>query len=221
MAKSSPPNRTFWYIFGAASLLVFGYFYSQDDAVPVRKTKRVVASQTKKATDEFLPIDYKAKFSAYTESTKDAFKPLIIRSSDAGQGVGAVPNGGIPLSYTAGEPNWNYTGVAYIDGVPHALLDNSGTGEGVFIKAGDHWKSSSVLTVTQDSVVLQDKEGVAKQIRLAVIVNKDDEATNGNGPLKPPLSGAIGGVSVNPIPGGAPGIPGFGGAASGGIEIGN
>ena len=221
MAKSSPPNRTFWYIFGAASLLIFGYFYSQDDSAPIRKTKKVVASQTKKATDEFLPIDYKAKFSAYTEPAKDAFKPLIIRSSDAGKGVGAVPNGGIPITYTGGEPNWNYTGVAVINGIPNALLDNSGTGEGVFLKAGDHWKTSSVLTVTQDSVVLQDREGVAKQIRLAEIVNKEDENGNENGPLKPPLSGAIGGVSVNPVPGGAAsGIPGFGGA-NGGIEIGN
>jgi hypothetical protein len=220
MAKPNSPNRTFWYVFIAAALGIFAYFFTQDDSVPIRKSKKTVASQTKKAADEFLPIDYTAKFPAYSEPAKDAFKPLIIRSSDAGKGVSAVPNGGIPINYTGGEPNWNYTGVAVINGIPNALLDNSGTGEGVFLKAGDHWKSSSVLTVTQDSVVLQDKEGVAKQIRLAEIVNKDDENGNENGPLKPPLNGAIGGVSVNPIPGGAASTQGFGGA-NGGIEIGN
>jgi len=216
MAQAKPANRTFWMLFIGGVSIVGAYFYLQEDDTPKRVTKkRVVASSTKKA-DEFLPIDYKAKYASYTEEAKDAFKPLVLRSSDAGRSVMDTP-GDIPLALTGGEPNWRYTGVAEIDGVPNALLDNSGTGEGVFLKAGERWKKATVLTVTRDSVVLQGEDGVAKEIRLADFGGKDDDENSKDAPVKPPISGAIGGLSVNPVPGGGA-VPGVG---SGGIDIGN
>jgi hypothetical protein len=149
------------------------------------------APATKK--DDFTPADYTAKFDALEAKTAtNAFNPLVVRS----QGKNSVPtiDGAIPAAFADGDGNWQYKGYATVDGTANALLENQNSGEGVFVKPGERWKSCRVLTITRDSVVMQGTSGAARTIP---IVSEDQPVSRTAStsltplPVPNPITGAI------------------------------
>src|SRR5687768_1311979 len=96
-----------------AAFLVLGEDGTSSATSSSKKKKRPVASRE---VETFLPEDYKASFPVLNEPMKNAFKPLVARSSESTSRL--VSDLDVPVA----DPGWIYTGMADIDGVPTALL---------------------------------------------------------------------------------------------------
>lgn len=70
----------------------------------------------------------------------------------------------IPTNLADGEGGWAYTGMAEVDGVRMALLENSGTRQSGYIREGEDWKKAHVVGITTACIVLSDEKGVAQTI---------------------------------------------------------
>ena len=57
-----------------------------------------------------------------------------------------------------------YTGNMVVDGVPNALLENGGNGEGVFLRPGQHWKNLRLVSVKEDTIEVEGPEHEMKTI---------------------------------------------------------
>jgi len=165
-----------------------------DEAPAPTTEKRQRPKPTSSKKDDYQPQDYVAKFDRLNLKSSDAFVPLVVRKD----GKSSVPtiDGGIPSAFADGDGNWQYKGFATIDGTSSGLLENQNTGEGVFVKPGERWKSSRVLTITKDSIVMQGVTGAARTIPIV-----SEDSTSGTSmastaltplPVPSPLTGNIG-----------------------------
>jgi hypothetical protein len=160
-----------------------------------------IKKSAKTTADLYTPEDYKAKFAPESSVLKNAFKPLVVKTTTGGKGAAAKPNL-VPAAFAAGDPNWSYTGTAEVDGVLQALLENRTTGESAFLRVGDTWKGISVEEITEDSLVIASSDGDQLTLKLPT----EDEVLPAAGPrgftpAQPgagALQGAIGPMSVQP-----------------------
>lgn len=171
-----------------AAVSLWGYtVVNQDDpkstVKPALKKRSTLASKDK-ADSGINEEDLKARFTPISDSPRNVFKPLIRRTqSDPGNG----PLNAIPASFADGEAGWTYTGNAEVDGVMQALLENSSTQDGVYLKRGEHWKSLEVKSFGDDMIVVKGPDGEDRTFSL-IVAGGDSLA-----PVNPPtLSGAIG-----------------------------
>jgi len=223
MAKAEPKKPSIVVWAGILAAVVTIYVYATEEAPPVaKKSSRPVSRSTATSKAGFLPIDYTAKFASVTTPAKNAFKPLVMKT-DIRETVPTKDNG-IPIAFTGGEPGWIFTGSATVDGTPNGLLENTSTGEGVFLVSGERWKTSRVLTITKDEIVMQGPEGDARTIRMETEEEGSDSRTASVTPLPLPMPGQLGSQPMaqggNPggqmsfgQPGAFPGFPGSGVAA--------
>lgn len=163
-----------------------------------KKKKRPAASKTAEA---FLPEDYEfnkegKQFTLLNEPMRNAFKPLVARATDGPERL--ISDIGVPVA----EPNWIYTGMAEIDGVPTALLENTRTGDGVFLKQGESWKGVRVYKIAPEELVVTLADGVSRTVKINAPAEQPMLAAPGGGfqPVNPPIRGPIGreGLAVQP-----------------------
>lgn len=128
-----------------------------------------------KANDEFTQADIDAKFSPANVQYRNVFSPLVMASS-AGRSSGVLSPNAIPMEFSGGKEQWVYTGTAVIDGVPNALVENSSTGEGEFIRVGQNWKASTVRKITPTSLTLTSQSGRVQTMDLMRDLEIDDKA---------------------------------------------
>lgn len=160
---------------------------------------RVARQKTskKKSVVQFTQEDQDAKFAPLSAQMKNAFQPIVIRKGGGfGSGDGAA--NAIPLDFTGGDGGWVYTGTAEIDGSITALLENRTSGDGVFLKAGQRWKSAAVNKILPDAVVMTGPSGT----KTFTLVNEESpRMASGYSPapvnVPPSLRGQIGGRGQN------------------------
>jgi len=150
----------FW--IGIVGIAAVGWIATTPEATPAKsgtgaKVTRKKSSN-KKAAVQFEEQDFKANFEPLNIELKNAFVPIVARKNGGFGGADGQANA-IPLDFTGGDGGWLYTGNAEIDGVPNALLENRTTGEGVFLRAGERWKSAVVSKILSDSVVMKGPSG--------------------------------------------------------------
>jgi hypothetical protein len=133
-------------------------YLTQEPEQP-RTGTRSSRSAVSKTTDGFAKEDYDSKFPAVAMKLRNPFVPLVASKRGKGSTVG-----GIPASLTGGDPNWVYTGMAEIDSVPMALLENRKTGEGVFLKHGEVWNGSKVVAIRPETLVLAGPDGLQRTV---------------------------------------------------------
>ena len=208
--KSSLPK-----VMIAGGILVAIVVLMPNDSAPVKKAGKGfqfagAGGSSKKKTDLFEPEDYKAQFGDLDGEMKNSFRPLVAKNGGVNSLNSASVNT-IPTSFTGGEQNWIYTGNMTVNTVPNALLENTVSGEGVFLKPGEKWKTMQLRQVMNDSIVLEGEDGYMKTIFFAPQtlepVSPAKVATN----LPPANAG------MTTQPGQAPGmmgIPGFGNATN-------
>ena len=194
MAKPAKKTSPLVWV-GLLGTCVAVYMAVGGDEAPAPTTeKRQRPKPTSSKKDDYQPQDYVAKFERLKVQSSDAFVPLVVRKD----GKSSVPtiDGGIPSAFADGDGNWQYKGFATIDGTSSGLLENQNTGEGVFVKPGERWKSSRVLTITKDSIVMQGVTGAARTIP---IVSEDSTSSMSVAstaltplPVPSPLTGNIG-----------------------------
>ncbi|MBV6458126.1 MAG: hypothetical protein HONBIEJF_01249 [Fimbriimonadaceae bacterium] len=171
----------FWV--GVLAVGGIGYMATEGEAkkpnvVPKVATRKV---STSKKASAFTDEDRKAQFAPVNITFKNAFQPIVARKS-GGFGSGEGSANGLPTDFTGGVAGWIYTGSAEIDGVAMALLENRTTGEGVFLKSGERWKSAAVVSIYPDSVVMRGPSGTKT---FSVVNDLPNSRTNSSTPLRP------------------------------------
>lgn len=182
---------------GGAALYVMT---TPEDAPRKAATKpNATAAKTTKQGD-FTEEDRKAKFDEFGASPRNVFRPIVTKNG--GASTAAAPSG-IPAAYAGGEANWTYSGMATVDGVPNALLENPSSGESVFVKQGEGWKTSTVSSMSPETLVLRGPNGDSYTIRINGDFVPGKVESTGTTPvrLNNPLRGQIGRnqVAVEPI----------------------
>jgi len=153
----------FW--LGAVTLLGAGFVLTappESSASSAKRTASTRKKSSKKGKFDFSAEDFKAKFDPVATNVRDVFKPVVFKG-----GTGESDGVNVILSrYAGGEKGWVYTGSAEVSGVKSALLENRTTGEGVFLKLGQSWKGSTVVSIANDSIILSN-DGSRHTFRLA------------------------------------------------------
>ena len=126
------------------------------------KTSAIKAVTKKKPSAKpgevvYTKEDYDAQFKPVNVEAKNSFVPIVARKGGIGSADGLA--NAVPTDMTGGEANWVYTGSAETDGVPMALIENRSTGDAVFLKRGERWKSAFVQQITPFSIVLRGPNG--------------------------------------------------------------
>lgn len=163
MAKLSKPIQLLVVVGVVAGAVLF---FTQPDDSPAKTTKKPASKKLSSslATD-YVPADFTAKFASLNQTPRNAFKPLIVRNSSLLRTVSPRSNG-VPGAFTGGDPNWAYTGCVEVNGEKLALLENSKSGDGVYLRKGDHWKSSLIRTVSEEGLIIVSSSGTVKKIQL-------------------------------------------------------
>ena len=191
---------------------------SPSDTPSVASTTKKTKKVTTKADALYTPEDSTAKFAVVTTPVADVFNPLVKKPILAK--LPPVPadkngaNGGIDIHLTGGEANWYYTGLVELDGKREALLENTKTGETMYVSAGEGWKAARVRSVDISTVVMVGPDGTAVTIPItqygvapganpatATAVASTAPSTQ---PLNVPsgITGPIGaGAGIRPVPG--------------------
>lgn len=192
----------------AATVLVGGVAYTQlfsDDQAPVSATKKKLPPTKKKSGDDiYTDEDRKAVFTSFTEPIKNSFKPIIAR---AAFGTGQIGPGGIDAGWADGEANWGYSGYVTINGSVQGLMENSTTGEGIYVKVGDTWKHNVIKKITTENISFEGPTGEHVAVIGASSEPKDKGDVNSPGTAVVPatVNGALQGAIGNPS-GGLPGV---------------
>lgn len=152
----------------AAALVVYMMVGSGDDG-PTKTTTKIKKKTTSKAAGLFTEADEKAKFPAVTFAASDVFAPGVKKPVVATAAVAPPPNANpsnIPSSITGGDGNWYFTGRPEVNGRPQALLENTTTGESVYVNSGQSWKRGRVATIDVSSVTLVGNDGTTVRVPL-------------------------------------------------------
>lgn len=205
MAKTTKPAFN-WKLPGLAlgvgliALLAVG----GDDSKPAaKKPPKKSSSADDKNKDIYVKSDYTTFFKPAKLEIKDSFRPLVAKAKPAG-GIKIDPNG-LDATLTGGE-SWVFTGTPEVDGVRTALLENTVTGQGVYLKVGEAFRQMKVMSIEPDQLVVRGNDGADRTVHLADATQATDRtAVRGAvAPVTPPpLRGPIGSNApgVN-VPGG-------------------
>ncbi len=134
MAKISRPAV---YTAVAAVAVYAVVLLTQPDA-PAPAHKKHPARRARADADAFTAADLSAHFARYLGSKRN---PFLSKLPAAKPPPGAGERG-----------EWNLTGINIINGVPNALVENSATGDSVFLKPGDRWRGLRVISIGTDAV---------------------------------------------------------------------
>ncbi len=155
-SKTLFQRPVFWV--ATVALGVGGFVMTSPDApksskaAPPKARKSTVANAKE---DVYTKEDETAVFKPVSSDAKNSFRPIVAKS-----GIGSGSSASmLPTELTSGEPNWVYTGSAETDGSQVALIENRTSGEAVFLKRGQRWKSSYVVKIEPDSIVLKGPYG--------------------------------------------------------------
>lgn len=198
----------------------------EEGVAPKAKAPRTSKSAVAKKGSTFTKEDEEASFKPLNVTFKNSFRPVVIRSSGGfGSGEGAANM--IPPDFAGGSTGWVYTGSAEIDGAPSALLENRSTGDGVFLRAGERWKSASVVKITPTSVIMDGPSGTKTFTLVDESLRSSTVAANTQVPpaqvsnpqdLRGPIgnqrgrnAGNMGGMNIQAVPSGGMNMGGFSG----------
>ena len=140
-----------------------------------------------------LPEDLTAQFSRYPGGSRNPFMPVVNSTT-------ALSGGG------KSSTTWALTGIDTIDGVTTALVENSSTGDSVFLKAGDKWNGMRVTSIGSDSATFVDASGKVTQLSFPVNAPDTTEAGAAPSPQTPqqnipfPVSGTVPTGGIPPFP---------------------
>lgn len=136
MAKISRPAV---YTAVAAVSVYAVVLLTQPDA-PAPTHKRVIMRHARADADSYLANDLSAHFARYQAGKRNPFLSKLPAAKPPA-GAGSAAHG-----------EWVLTGINIINGVPNALVENSATGDSVFLRPGDRWRGLRVLSIGTDAI---------------------------------------------------------------------
>jgi hypothetical protein len=179
-----------------ALFAVVGYavfLYTQPDA-PVKHTKKKITVTASAAPDGFLPEDLTAHFARYTGKGRDAFTALVTgaRQQAADAAANKLP----------GKQAWALTGITTVNDSTTAIVENQGSGESAFLKAGDSWNGLKVVSIGSDTVTFRNALGQETHLAFAATAPEPTATASAAGaaPYALPLPAAQTGGTLAPMP---------------------
>lgn len=169
-----------------AGYLVYSVLNPADDA-PKASAKRPANLLKTVGDSDYLQSDYTFKVDPLSDTVvpKDAFKPLVIKSTGGLSGIPSLD------SYT-------YSGMAQLNGATFGLLENAQSGQGDFVQPGQRWHDQwLIVKVNGDELTAKNDNGDTITLEAGVSSAKTAAGTGpaaaGNPALNPMMVGAIGG----------------------------
>lgn len=126
---------------GAVAVYAVVLLTQPDAPVPHRRVH--AARRATADADAFAAADLSAHFARYPASKRNPFLSKL---------PPVKPQASLKAGAGAGRGQWTLTGINIINGVPNALVEDSATGDSVFLKPGDHWRGLRVLSIGTDAV---------------------------------------------------------------------
>jgi hypothetical protein len=196
-------RKTLYLLVGGVTIGAVAFLMTEPDPIEGKEKTRTQtrSASNARAKGPYTDEDYRASFAPLNELAKNAFKPLVARSSGS-SGLSGDLEGGIPASFADGDPNWIFTGTAEVDGVMHALLENKSTGEGVFLRKGERWKRTLISQIGTEAIVFRGPDGSDRTIHIQG--NEPEAFAPMRVEVPQNLRGAIGGRSNVRLEGSAP-----------------
>jgi hypothetical protein len=147
---------------GLAAICMGAYYMTEPEQAKAKTTK-AKPPVTRKADKGsiYTEEDFGAPMPRLAAVEKNTFEPIVARKSALSA---MAPDGGVPSDFAGGDPNWVCTGTAEVDGVRMALMENSQSGDALFLKQGDRWKNAVVSEVVSDGIVFAGPGGLVKRI---------------------------------------------------------
>ncbi len=142
---------------GLVAVVVVGVYTFVSGPGP--STPTAAAKKTKKSAKDsgmYTKEDKTAKFASISAEPHNVFTPLIKK-----QAILALKPmaGGLGGQLTGGEANWYYTGMVELDGTKQALLENTVSGESVYVSPGETWKAARIASVDVSTIVMIGPDG--------------------------------------------------------------
>lgn len=116
---------------------------TQPDAPAPHRRVHTARRATGEADAAVTQADLMAHFARYHAGKRNPFLPKLPLVKPQAR-PGAASGGG--------RGQWTLTGINIINGVPNALVEDSATGDSVFLKPGDRWRGLRVLSIGTDAV---------------------------------------------------------------------
>ena len=191
------------------------------DPPTVASTTRKRTKSKSKEDAQYNEMDRTAKFAPVVTPVADVFNPLvkkpvvIVAKIPPSIDRPATNPGEIIGSLSGGEASWYYTGLVELDGQRQALLENTKTGETMYVSAGEGWKAARVRSVDVSAVVMVGPDGTSISIPISQYgvapggspgsaTTVASAAPPSTQPLNVPsgITGQIGaGAGIRPVPG--------------------
>lgn len=176
------------------AVVVFAVVLNTQPDKPVSKRVVRVMHPTQAAdANGILPVDLKAHFPRYAGGARDPFIPGVVLSRPKLVKAGAAPpRGGARIG-------WALTGINSVNGIASALIENSATGESVFLQPGDRWNGLYVVSIKPDRVLFQNALGRQEPLTFA---SPPDDRKDAPGAVSVPSAPGLPGVSpsLSPYP---------------------
>ncbi len=195
---------------GSVAVLIWVYTWEEPKAPPPADARRLQTSTSARSRRE--PQEQtvaKVRFERLQGTPRDVFRPLVL-SARGGSGT----PGGVPEALIGGEVGWTYAGMAEVDNVPVALLENSRSGDFVFLRPGERWKGAALASVSPDMLRLRADDGRVADVPVKQVTASSAAAAPAQRQQRT-AAPATGGLPTLPgIPGlgttpGVPGMPAF------------
>lgn len=197
-APAKKPDRMriiMWSVI-AVLLVMFIYLnFGPSSSSSTASHPRTMYSSTTVASnnpDGLTPADYTAHFARYVGGGRDPFIPLVATADQGGLGGGRG---------SGNSGDWQLTGITSVNDVPSALVENTGSGESVFLTKGAKWRGLTVVEVGPDSV--QFENALGQHTELSFPVTDDTQtSTPGRAPAAAaaPSSSLPTASQVTPLP---------------------
>ncbi|HWD39363.1 MAG TPA: hypothetical protein VG944_10970 [Fimbriimonas sp.] len=145
---------------GVALIAVASFWYLNQGPAPTATTTTTTkhAPVAKEVATDLTAQDFSARFAPSKVKLRNLFLPVV--KADNGGGDSAVSDKQhIPSTFAGGEADWAFKGIAVSNGLTMALLENDSKHQGGYVKEGDRWKTSKLMQVSVDKIVLRNDEG--------------------------------------------------------------
>jgi len=179
------------------------FLNTQPDKPTTRRVSHTLLSARASDPNGILPADLNTHFTHYTGGKRDPFVPGVtvarLRVQKAAE----------PPTLSGSRTGWALTGINSVNGVRSALIENSATGDSVFLQPGDRWNGLRVAAIQSSSVLLKDGQGHGDTLTFAAPPDDGSGSTDtgtgsktgksGGPPSLPPYPVAP--LPIRPLPG--------------------
>jgi hypothetical protein len=191
-------NKKLFLYGGIAILGIAGFYLTEPEKPKASSSETIVKKPTTSSatrgskTLAFTEEDEKAQFVRLDEPLHNAFTPSVVDSKTTRSTTSDLPNQ-IPSAFMNGESGWYLTGIVNFDGRNEALLENTGSKEGLYLGVGQTIRNATLMDITRNSITLAGPNGLTQTFVLLEdrpIVD-DGSLSASNSPFDP-LVGNIG-----------------------------